>query len=101
MFNVAEAKAKFSELVNRAAYRGERIVVGSRDKPKVAIISIEDLERLEDLEDAQAADEAVAEYERGETIPWEQVKAELGLTDLDLDQARKEDKDDGHEPVSD
>jgi antitoxin Phd len=33
------------------------------------------LQRIEDLEDIQAAKEALAE--EGESIPWEQVKAEL------------------------
>ena len=41
------------------------------------MISLADLERLEELEDAQAAREALAEYERGETIPLEQLIEEL------------------------
>ncbi|MBC8450502.1 MAG: type II toxin-antitoxin system Phd/YefM family antitoxin, partial [Chloroflexi bacterium] len=47
------------------------------NKPKVAVISIADLRLLEDLEDAQAVREALAEYRAGETVPWEEVKAEL------------------------
>lgn len=82
MLNVSEAKAKFSELVNRATYGRERIVVGTRDKAKVAIIPIEDLELLEELEDAQAAREGLEALARGETIPWEEVKAELGLSGI-------------------
>ncbi len=37
------------------------------------------LEALEDLEDLRAADEALAEIERGEDelIPWEQAKREV------------------------
>ena len=35
------------------------------------------VEVLEDLEDAQAAREAVQAYRAGETVPWEQAKAEL------------------------
>ena len=86
MLNVSEARARFSELVNRAAYGRERIVIGTRGKPKVAIIPIEDLELLEDLEDAQAAREGLAARERGETIPWAQVKAELGLAEGEADE---------------
>jgi prevent-host-death family protein len=74
---VSEAKAKFSELINRAAYGHERIVVGSHGKPKVAIISIEDLDRLEDLEDAQSVREGLEEEKRGELIPWEEARAML------------------------
>lgn len=39
------------------------------------------MERLEDLEDLGEAREVLARIERGEeeTIPWETLKAELGL----------------------
>lgn len=39
------------------------------------------IERLEDLEDLEDAREVLARIERGEeeTVPWETVKAELGL----------------------
>ena len=36
--SIADAKARFSELVNRAAYAGERIVITKRGKP-IAILS--------------------------------------------------------------
>lgn len=35
--SIAEAKAKFSELVNRAAYGGEKIVITKRGRP-IAIL---------------------------------------------------------------
>lgn len=79
--SVSQLKNKLSEYLNRAAYGGERIVVTSRDRPKAAVISINDLERLEDLEDAQAARDALAAYRAGETTPWEQVKAEMAGTE--------------------
>ncbi len=41
------------------------------------VTSLADLELLEDLEAAQAAREALVEYERGETIPLEQLMEEL------------------------
>jgi prevent-host-death family protein len=63
--------------LNRAAYGKERIVVTSHDKPKAAVISIEDLRRLEWLEDVVAAMEADAEFEAGEALEWEVVKDEL------------------------
>jgi len=75
--SVSEAKSAFSEYLNRAAYGRERIVILSRGKPKAAVIGIEDLELLEELEDAQAAREALAEYERGETITLAELEAEL------------------------
>jgi prevent-host-death family protein len=36
--SIAEAKAKFSELVNRAAYGGERIIITKRGRP-IAVLS--------------------------------------------------------------
>jgi prevent-host-death family protein len=75
--SIGKLQRGLSAWLNRAAYGRERIIVSSHGKPKAAVISIEDLRLLEDLEDAQAAREALAEYESGETVPWEQVKAEL------------------------
>ena len=75
--SVTEAKKSFSEFLNRAAYGNERIVVTSHDKPKAAVISIEDLPRLEWLEDVAAAMEADAEFEAGEALEWETVKDQL------------------------
>jgi hypothetical protein len=41
------------------------------------VISVADLKRLEELEDAQAAREALAAYRAGETVPYDQYRAEL------------------------
>ena len=44
--NIGRVKRDISELVNRVAYGGERIVLTSRGKPKAAIVSLEDYNRL-------------------------------------------------------
>ena len=75
--SVSQAKSAFSEYLNRAAYRRERIVILSRGKPKAAVIGIDDLRRFEELEDIQAAREALEAHRAGETVSWEEVKAEL------------------------
>jgi len=72
--SISELKDRLSEYLNRVAFGRERIIVASRGKPKAAVISLADLERLEELEDAQAAREALAEYERGETLPHSPLK---------------------------
>ena len=69
---------------NRVAYRSERVRIDRRGAPSVAIIPIEDLELLEFLEDQidiEAAEKALAEMKaNGEKpVPWEEVKARLGL----------------------
>jgi len=43
---VAEAKAKFSELLGRVLHRGERIIVQRRGKPVAALVPIADLPRV-------------------------------------------------------
>lgn len=45
--SITEAKQHLGELVKRAAYGGERIVLEFRGKPQAALVSWEDLERLE------------------------------------------------------
>jgi prevent-host-death family protein len=52
--SVAEARGKFSEVIGRAAFGRERIVVERRGKPIAAVVPIEDLQRLEELEDQAA-----------------------------------------------
>lgn len=79
---ISEARGEFSELVNRAAYRHERVLLTRHGKPIAAIISKDDLEyleALEDKEDLEAARAALADPENAEPIPWEQVEADLGL----------------------
>ena len=79
---VSEARQDFAELVNRAAYGHERVRVVRRGREIAAIVPIEDvelLERLEDQVDLDAARAALADLENAAVIPWEQVKAELGL----------------------
>lgn len=44
--SIGQVKRDISELVNRVAFAGERIVLTSRGKPKAALVSIEDYEKL-------------------------------------------------------
>lgn len=43
---IGQVKRDISDLVNRVAYRNERIILTSRGRPKAALVSIEDYERL-------------------------------------------------------
>jgi prevent-host-death family protein len=82
--SVVELRQSLSDCLNRAEYRGERIVIHRRDKDAAAIISIEDfrlLERLieaeEDRIDVEAA--RAAEAESDERIPLGEFRAKMGI----------------------
>jgi prevent-host-death family protein len=47
---VTQARAEFAELINRAAYGHQRIVVTRHGRPIAALISAADLERLAALD---------------------------------------------------
>lgn len=77
-----DAKDQLSALINRAAVDKERVILTDRGKELVALVPIEDvhlLRAIEDRLDLKDALAAKAEMERDGGIPWEQVKAELGL----------------------
>ena len=77
--STVEARDQLSTIINRAAFGKERVVLTRRGKELAAVVPIEDVKLLEELEDRldlEAAREALKEEG---TIPWEQVKAELGL----------------------
>jgi prevent-host-death family protein len=50
---VTQARAEFADLINRAAYGHERIVITRHGRVIAALISAEDLERLAALDQAQ------------------------------------------------
>jgi prevent-host-death family protein len=76
--STSAARQKFSEIVSRAEYAGERTVLHRRKKPVAAVVPIEDLELLERCEDEM--DLKAAKKARKEKVhPWEKVKKELGL----------------------
>lgn len=78
----SKARKDFSDTINRVAYSGERIVLERHGKPVVAIVPVADLELLEKLEDRmdlEAARAALADVKKHGTVPWEKIKADLGL----------------------
>jgi prevent-host-death family protein len=80
--STAEARDQFSDVINRAADGKERVVLTRRGKALVAVVPIEDMELLRELEDRidlEDARKAIAEAEEQGYIPWETVKANLGL----------------------
>jgi prevent-host-death family protein len=50
------ARQNFSDILNRAAYGGERVVVHRGNKPVAAVVPIADFEILEQIEDRSDLD---------------------------------------------
>ena len=48
--SIGRVKREISELLNRVAFGGERIVLTSRGKPKAVIVSLDDFERIQQAE---------------------------------------------------
>jgi len=83
--SVAEAKNRFSEVLRRAEYGGERVIVERHGKPVAAIVSTEDLRRLEAAEEAadlRDAEAALREAVREGTLPLETVLRKYDLDHL-------------------
>jgi antitoxin Phd len=74
-----DARQQFADIVNRSAYAKERIVLTRRGKDLVAVVPIEDLELLEEIEDHIDLETARKALKESGSVPWEKVKAELGL----------------------
>ena len=79
--DLTQARARFTESVNRVTYRGERILIQKHGRPVAALVPVEDLALIRELEDRidlADARKALAEA-KGKLVPWETVKRELGL----------------------
>jgi prevent-host-death family protein len=80
--SASKAREQFSEVLDRVAFHGERVVIARRGKVLGAIVSREDLATLERLRELEDADDAAAarsaRKERGR-IPWETIKRDLGI----------------------
>ena len=80
---VSVACSQLDEIVDDVRARHEPVFLTRRGHRVAAVIDVEDLERLtqaaEDLADLEAADVARAEIAEQGTIPWDGVKAGLGI----------------------
>jgi antitoxin Phd len=81
---VSHARARLADVVDAARVQHDPVYLTRRGQRVAAVIDAEDLSRLldaaEDLADLQAARAAREEMAGGATaIPWELVKADLGL----------------------
>ena len=81
---VSDARARLADVVDAARVGHDPVYLTRQGQRVAAVIDADDLDRLiaaaEDLADLEAARVGRAEIADGESaIPWEQVKADLGL----------------------
>ena len=81
---VSDARARLADVVDVARVEHDPVYLTRRGQRVAAVIDADDLDRLiaaaEDLADIEAARAARAEMDDGQpAIPWDEVKADLGL----------------------
>ena len=77
-FSSENARNQFSELMNRAAYGKERLVLTRRGKKLVAMVPIEDLELLQKIEDVADIKDALEALKEPGSLSLKDLKAILG-----------------------
>lgn len=83
--NISDARTQLAAIVDRARAVHQPVYVARRGRRVAAVIDADDLDDIlalaEDMADIRAAEQARAEMQAtGEApIPWDEVKADLGL----------------------
>lgn len=84
---VSVACNRLDEIVDDVRARHEPVFLTRQGRRVAAVIDADDLERLtqaaEDLADLEAAEAARAEIAKRGTIPWNEVKTDLGKEEKD------------------
>lgn|SRR5690554_1023437 len=73
----SQARENLADLLNRAAYRGERFIIDRHGKPLAAIVPVSDLDSLEAFEDAADLKALAEAKQNAEYIDWKDAKDEL------------------------
>lgn len=83
--NVSDARNQLASIIDRAQTEHQPVYLSRRGRRIAAVIDADDLDRLielaEDMTDIRAAEQAREEMRdtQHEPIPWDEVKADLGL----------------------
>lgn len=83
---VSAARQQLAEVIDRARADHSPVYLTRRGRRVAAVVDADDLDRVlelaEDMSDILAAAAARAEMQETgeEPVPWQQVKADLGLT---------------------
>ncbi len=79
--SIGQVKRDISELVNRVAYQGERVILTSRGRPKAVLVSLDDYARLQQVEQSQTNRSAWLAEAR--TLA-ERIRQHRGNQDMDV-----------------
>jgi prevent-host-death family protein len=77
--SASKARDEFSDILNRVAYKGERIVLRRRGKDVAVLVPVEDLELLEEIEDRIDIEAAKKAFKEKGGISWKRLKKEWSL----------------------
>ena len=80
--SIGQVKRDISELINRVAYQGERVVLTSRGRPKAVLVSLEDYARLQEAEKSLASR---ASWLADAQALAERIRQRRGDQDIDVD----------------
>ena len=84
--NISDARTQLAAIVDRARAEHQPVYLARRGRRVAAVIDADDLDRIlelaEDMADIRAAEQARVEMKKTSAapIPWDEVKADLGLT---------------------
>lgn len=95
--SIGQVKRDISDLVNRVAYQGERIVLTSRGRPKAVLVSVADYARLQQMEQGPLMRAA---WLAGAQELAERIRQRRGDQDMDVDAligADQDERDARHE----
>ena len=80
--SIGQVKRDISELVNRVAYQGERVILTSRGRPKAVLVSLADYEKIQQAEQGLPSRSAwLVEAQALAT----RIKAHLANGEIDVD----------------
>ena len=78
--STADARKKFSNIINRVAFGKESFILTRRGEALAALVSVEDFKLLQEMEDRMDVQDAwQARETKEETVSWEELKKELDL----------------------
>lgn len=83
--SISDARTQLAAIIDRARADHQPVYVARRGRRIAAVIDADDLDRIlelaEDMADIRAAEQARAEMKAtgAMPIPWDEVKADLGL----------------------